>query len=157
MKIQPIVSQRNHFECADDLVENALHLLPNEFKHPNFRVWLVRYTERVIKSTASAFGVAAQRGIEQAAELLCDPKFYETKSKRRAETIKRMKEQRAQQEWERIERTLAPTAEQIEDQIRWRQRQVTYYQGKADEHVIELAKLQRMTPTIIHAESKQVQ
>jgi hypothetical protein len=75
--IPPIVSKRNHFTPADELVEDAVGFLPDQYKHENFRGWLTRYTETVIKSVASHFGLAAQRGIEQTANLLCDTEFYQ--------------------------------------------------------------------------------
>src|SRR5271157_5524519 len=117
--IPMVVSKRNHFRPADELVEDALPLLPDQFKHPDFRKWLTRYTETVIKSVASHFGLAASRGIEQAAELLCDPDYYETRRQQRAKGRRDWQEQQARQEWERLERLNCPTAEQIEEQIKW--------------------------------------
>ena len=84
MKVPPVVSKRNEFHSADELVENALPRLPDQFQHPDFRKWLTAYTETTIKSVAMHFATAASRGIEQAAELLCDPEFYETRRQRRA-------------------------------------------------------------------------
>lgn len=144
--MKPVVSQRNHFESADDLVEDSVYRLPDQFKHPDFRAWLVRYTEATIRRVARSFIVGAERGIEQAAELMCDPDFYETKKKRRAENVKQNKERRAKEDWERIERTLTPTAEQIEDQIKWRLGQIAYYQGQVDANEVELAKLRKLAP-----------
>lgn len=154
--MKAVVSQRNHFESADDLVENAIYQLPDQFKHPDFRIWMVKYTERVVRSVASAFGTGAQRGIEQAAELMCDPNFYETKRKRRAENTKRMKEDRAKQDWERVERTLTPTAEQIEDQVKWRTSQISYHQSQINDHEKELGRLRTLAPHI-RAEMKAIQ
>lgn len=158
MKIPSVVSQRNHFSPADELVEDSICFLPDQFKHPDFRAWLMRYTETVIKSVASNFGVAAQRGIEQAASLLCDPKFYETRRNRRAENTRKFKEERAKQDWERIERTLTPTVEQIEDAIKWNVRQREYYQGHADKCDAELVRLRSLTPkSSLQSDSKRVQ
>lgn len=155
--IPTIVSKRNEFRPADELVEDALPHLPDQFKHPDFRVWLLRYTEACIKSVASHFGIAAQRGIEQAAELLCDPDFYETRRQRRTERNKKMKEERAKQEWERIERTLAPTVEQIEESIKWNERQLAYYQGIVLKHEEALHKLRQTAPKHLQVAPRIVQ
>jgi hypothetical protein len=155
--IPSIVSKRNEFHPADELVEDALPHLADQFKHPDFRVWLVRYTETVIKSVASHFGIAAQRGIEQAADLLCDPGFYETRRKRRSEWNRKMKEDMAKQEWERAERQLCPTPEQIEDQIKWHERQLAYYQSEASKHEIKLQTLRTTAPRAVSAAPKSIQ
>lgn len=147
VKVPPIVSRRNHFRAADELVQDALELMPDQFKHEKFEAWLLRYTETVIKSVASHYGLAAQRGIEQAADLLCDPEYYAKRREHRAEARKQWREQQAKQEWERAERQLAPTAEQIEDSIKWNERQLAYYQGLVEKHEIALAKIRSTSPT----------
>ena len=144
--IPMVVSKRNEFTPADEFVENALPYLPDLFKHPDFRAWLLRYTESVIKGVASHFGLAASRGIEQAAELLCDPEFYETRRERRAKQRQRFQEQQAKQEWDRIERLNCPTAEQIAQQIRWSEGQVAYHQAELDKHEARLEQLRSMSP-----------
>lgn len=154
---RPVVSKRNEFHPADELVEYAMMRMPDQFKHPDFRGWLVRYTETTIKTVASHFGVAAQRGIEQAAELLCDPEFYETRKKRRSENTKRMREERAKQDWERNERLLTPTAEQIEDQIKWAEREQSYHQSKLNEIEAKLQTLRTKAPTVISSAPMRVQ
>lgn len=156
-KIPPIVSQRNHFTPADELVDDAFYRMPDQFKHPEFRAWLVRYTETVIKSVAGHFGMAAQRGIEQVADLLCDPTFYETKRRRRAAQKKQMDEQRAKDEWERNERLLAPTADQIQDQIKWYERNLSYHQAEALKSETNLARLRALSPKNIQVQTKLLQ
>jgi hypothetical protein len=156
-KIPPIVSQRNHFKPADELVTDALYRLPDQFKHPDFEVWLVTYTETVIKNVAANFGMAAQRGIEQTAELLCDPSFYEKKRKDRAVWTKKMKEERAKDNWARNERSLAPTAEQIEDQIKAIGRALTYHLGAAAKAEVDLARLRALAPSNIQIQTTIVQ
>ena len=145
-KVPAIVSKRNHFHSADELVEDALPFLPDQFKHPNFRQWLLRYTETVIKSVAAHYGLAASRGIEQAAELLCDPDYYETRRQYRAKMRRDMKEQAAKQEWERLERKNCPTAEQIAEQVRWTENQIDYHHVAMGRYEQELARLRMLTP-----------
>jgi len=144
--IPAIVSKRNEFSPADELVENALPFLPDQYKHENFRNWLTHYTETVIKSVASHFGLAAQRGIEQAGNLLCDPAFYETRRQRRAKWRKQMAEQRAAQDWEQIERRTCPTAEQIADETRWLERRIADNLGENARAEKRLEQLRAMTP-----------
>src|SRR5208337_1522309 len=144
--IPAIISKRNEFSPADELVENHLPHLPAQFKHPDFRKWLTRYTETVIKQVAHHFGVAAQRGIEQTANLLCDPEFYETRRQRRVAWRREMSEQQAKQEWERLERQMCPTAEQIAVQIQWSEQQVKYHQVELAKHEQNLERLRAMTP-----------
>ena len=159
-KIPPVVSKRNEFTPADELVENAIHFLPEQFKHPNFRKWLTTYTETTIKSVAMHFGVAASRGIEQAATLLCDPEFYETRRKRRAQWRRQMEEQEAKQsapsmpdqpsclaqQWDRIEWQNCPTAEQLQEQIKWSEGQVEYHRAELAKHQQSLERLRSLVP-----------
>ena len=112
----------------------------------------------MIKSVASHFGVAASRGIEQAAELLCDPDFYETRRQRRAKWRRDQQEYQAKQEWDRIERLNCPTAEQIAEQIKWSERQVEYHQVEQAKHEKNLERLRAMVPKNIRiVPSKNVQ
>lgn len=145
-KVPAIVSKRNQFKAADELVEDALPFLPDQFKHPDFQKWLLRYTETVIKSVAEHYGLAASRGIEQAADLLCDPEFYETRRRRRAKWRRDMQEQIAKQEWERLERQNCPTAEQIAQQIQFAERQVEYHHVSMGRYEQEAARLRALTP-----------
>jgi hypothetical protein len=144
--IPPIVSKRNHFTPADELVENAVGFLPDQYKHENFRGWLTRYTETVIKSVASHFGLAAQRGIEQAANLLCDTEFYQVRRQQRAKWRQQMQEQEAAQKWDRMERQTCPTAEQIAEDIKWLERRVSDDQSEIARCEKRLAELRTMTP-----------
>lgn len=144
--IPPVVSKRNDFSPADEFVENALPFLPDPYKQPDFRAWLMRYTESVIKGIASHFGVAASRGIEQAAELLCDPEFYETRRQRRAKERRNWQEQQAKQEWDRIEALNCPTAEQLARQIRNYEQQLAYHETEVEKCQASLERLRACTP-----------
>lgn len=155
--IPNIVSYRNHFSPADELVDKGLPFLPNQFKHENFRAWLTRYTETVIKSIASDLAVGAQRGIEQTANMLCDPGFYELRKKRRMQERKRWKEERAKQEWERIERQHCPTAEQIKQQVAYSEREIKYCEAQIAKHTENLARLRNIAPKNIRFTPKSVQ
>jgi hypothetical protein len=155
MKTRPIVSKRNQFTPADELVAEHLPDLPDQFKHPNFRAWLLRYTETVIKSVASHFGIAAQRGIEQAADLLCDPEFYETRKRRKDKLRSELRRQEAEQKFERFQRIHCPTQEQIDDSIRWAQRQIEYHDAQSAEYTKQIMDLKAKHPSTI-TESKSV-
>jgi hypothetical protein len=144
--IPAVVSKRNEFQPADELVEEVLPYLPEQYKQPAFRKWLTDYTERVIRRVASHFAVAASRGIEQAAELLCDPEFYETRRQKRTRQRLLWKEEQAKQEWERIERMNCPTAEQIAEQVRWAERQVAYHQAELEKYEKNLERLRTLVP-----------
>lgn len=156
-RVPPIVSKRNEFSPADEFVETHVQNLPDQFKHPDFRVWLLRYTETVIKGIASDFGIAASRGIEQAANLLCDPEFYETRRKRRAKRRRDMAESQAKQDWERIERDNCPTAEQIAEQVSWAERQIAYHQRQEIFYQQRLVELKAKSPKNIRIFPKSVQ
>lgn len=152
-----IVSKRNEFTPADEFVEGAIPNLPEQFQHATFRAWLLRYTETVIRGVAYHFSTAADRGIQQAAELLCDPEFYETRKKRRENQRRSWKEQQAKQEWERIERQLCPTAEQIAQQIASCTNQVEYHTSQIEKYKATLERLHEMTPKNIRLVPKGVQ
>lgn len=152
-----IVSKRNQFTPADEFVEDAMPYLPEQFKHDSFRAWLLRYTETVIKGVAYHFSTAADKGIQQAADLLCDPEFYETRKKRRAEQKRSWKEQEAKQEWERIEKQHCPTAEQITQQIKSCTGQVAYHTEQLEKYKAALEHWQEMTPKNIRLIPKGIQ
>lgn len=152
-----IVSKRNDFTPADEFVEEELPYLPEQFQHANFRPWLLRYTESVIKRVALHFSTAADRGIQQAAELLCDPDFYETRKKRRENQRRSWKEQQAKQEWDRIEATMCPTAEQIAQQIQSCTNQLAYHTEQAEKYKVTLERLHEITPKNIRMVPKRVQ
>jgi hypothetical protein len=129
--IPAVVSKRNEFTPADEFVENAIPYLPAQYQDDKFRYWLLKYTETVIRGVASHFGTAAERGIEQAAELLCDPEFYQTRRQKRAKWRQQMEEQSAKQKWEAMERRLCPTADQIAHDIKWFEEQIEYHESSA--------------------------
>ena len=155
--IPAVVSKRNEFTPADEFVENVMPYLPAQFQHENFRPWLLKYTETVIRGVSHHFGVAATRGIEQAAELLCDPEFYQTRKQRRAKEKQRMEEYQAKQNWEWIERRLCPTAEQIAHDIKWCEDQLSYHHTQAQHCEDRLSSLRSMTPKNIRIITKSVQ
>ena len=147
MKVPPVVSKRNHFDGAEEIVERGMMYIPDELKHPNLRKWLLRYTESVIKNVAADFGTAASRGIEQAANLLCDPTFYEHTRRKRFASIKKAKEDRAQQDWERIQRKHCPTREQIEQELRRIEQDLKYHNQKIADHEKRRQELLGMAPS----------
>lgn len=147
--VPPVVSKRNHFTAAEEFVDDALSSLPRQCQHDDFRIWfrdwLLRYTVLVIRHMAMHFATGAERGIEQTAALLCDPEFYATRRSRRDRQREQMRDQQAKQEWERLEREVAPTREQIDQQIKWSEREVTYHRAQlvAHERKIETLKAKR--------------
>jgi hypothetical protein len=144
--VPAVVSKRNQFDSAEELVEGALPYLPEQFKHPAFKSWLQRYTETVIHSVGRSFSVAAERGIQQATELLCDPEYYATKRQRRARERRRWEEDRAKQEMERIECMSCPTAEQIGKQIVACEHHAEYHREQLALYEKSLERLHAMVP-----------
>ena len=157
MKLPAIVSGRNHFRCAAEMVSDAMERLPDQFKHEKFQAWLLHYTELTIKSVASNYGTAAQRGIEQAADLLCNPTFYAQRKRRSATEMRRIRERQAQEQFERKQIELCPTAEQIEDMAAYHQRNIRYHKDRISENEIALAKLAQRSPTVITVAPEKVQ
>lgn len=119
--IPSVVSKRNHFECARTLVERHWRHVP-----PDLREGLLTYTESVIRDAADAFAVGAERGIQQTAELLCDPAYYETLKERRKRQRELWAKEQEQQQRARDEERLAPTAAQIEEEETQLNREVEY-------------------------------
>ena len=69
-----------------------------------------------------------------------------------------MAEQKAKQEWERIERLNCPTAEQIQEQIKWSEREVGYHTAELAKHQQNLERLRALTPKNIRlVPSKSIQ
>jgi hypothetical protein len=132
--------------------------LPVQYHDGEFRGWLLRYTESVIRHVALHFATAAERGIEQAANLLCDPTFYETRKKRRQNWKKSMEEQQAKQQWEKMERQLCPTAEQIAHDTTWCEKQLKYHEAQITIYKDNLARLRALDPNqSVRIPSKSVQ
>jgi hypothetical protein len=156
--VPSIVSKRNQFRPAEEFVEDALPYFPEQLRNPALKGWLLRYTEGVIRGVADHFSVAASRGIEQAAQLLCDPEFYATARERRAKQRRQWQEQLAKQEWDRIEQSNCPTAEQIEKQIQYTERQIIYNREQLAAHEKNLERLRSIVPKNIRlVPSKSVQ
>jgi hypothetical protein len=155
--IPAVVSKRNEFTPADEFVENAIPYLPEQFQHEKFHYWLLKYTETVIKGVAHHFGVAAERGIEQAAELLCDPEFYQTRRARRSKQRQQIQDQVDKQKWEAMERRLCPTAEQIQHDIKWCEGQLAYHESGVEKNKAALERLRAMTPKNIRIVTRSVQ
>ena len=119
--------------------------------------WLLKYTETVIRGVAHHFGVAAERGISQAAELLCDPEFYQTRRARRSKQRQQMQDQVDKQEWEAMERRLCPTAEQIAHEIKWCENQLAYHQSDMEKTKAALERLRAIAPKNIRIVTRSVQ
>ena len=156
-QIPAVVSKRNEFTPADEFVENAIPYLPVQYKDEKFRYWLLNYTETVIRGVAHHFGVAAERGIAQAAELLCDPEFYQTRKEKRKRWRQQMEEQQAKQKWDNMERRLCPTAEQIQHDIKWCEQQLAYHEDGVEKNKAALERLRGMSPKNIRIITKSVQ
>jgi hypothetical protein len=142
--VPAVVSKRNQFTPADEFVEDALPYFPEQLRNPALKGFLLRYTESVIRHVADHFAVAASRGIEQAAQLLCDPEFYATARERRKKQRLLWKEQLAKQEWDRIEQLNCPTAEQIEKQIMFSEKQLDYHREQLAVYEKNLERLRSM-------------
>lgn len=156
--IPAVVSKRNQFTPAEEFVEDALPYFPEQLRNPALKGWLLRYTEGVIRGVADHFSVAASRGIEQAAQLLCDPEFYATARERRRKQRRLWAEQQAQQEWDRIEQRNCPTAEQIEKQILFSEQQLAYHREQLTAYEKNLDRLRNMVPKNIRLiPSKKIQ
>lgn len=81
------------------------------------REWLIPYTQHVIQRAMWDFTKGAQRGIEQMAQLIQDPDYYEKRKGRRKRGIESVKESQRRQESEQYMLTHHPTQEQLEQQI----------------------------------------
>jgi hypothetical protein len=156
-QIPAVVSKRNEFTPANEFVENAIPYLPVQYKDEKFRYWLLKYTETVIRGVAHHFGVAAERGIAQAAELLCDPEFYQTRRARRSKQRQQMQDQVDKQKWDAMERRLCPTAEQIAHDIKWCENQLKYHESEAEKTKVALERLRAIAPKNIRIVTRSVQ
>lgn len=139
--MKPVVSKRNHFDSADEIAERLLMSVPDELKHPNLGQWLKRCIEWTICDVARSFAVAAQRGIEQAAELIRDPDFEQHRRESRKKQLKRWREDEAKRDFERREAEAFPTAAQIEQTIRNCDNQIIYHReqiAKYEKRILEL-------------------
>lgn len=155
--LKPVVNKRNHFDAAAEHVDRAMDSLPNEYKHPNFRKWCQSYTERVVREVAMSFATAAASGIQQAANLICNPDFYETRKRTNERQTKKWKEEHARQQWEHVQRRECPTAEQIAQEVKNLNGRITYCQGEIAEATKRLGELQAIVPSKPLMEPKSVQ
>jgi FMN phosphatase YigB (HAD superfamily) len=123
MSTPDVVSKRNHFTDVHDMVLDFWQRLPVEQRTELLLGQLEYFTIRLIHSVANDFATGADRGIEQTAKLLVDPEYYETLKTRRQRERERQEQYALTEHQEQLERTLAPTAIQIEQEeanlIRW--------------------------------------
>jgi len=143
---KPIVSKRNHFDGAAEITERLLMNVPDELKHPNLARWLLHCVEWVICDVARDFAVGAQRGIEQTAELLRDPDFYEHRRESRKRLLKRFRDDQAKQTFEREQRKAFPTAEQIEQDIHYWENHLAYHSKEIEKAKTKLQELHAKVP-----------
>jgi hypothetical protein len=152
---KPVVSKRNHFHSCAELVEDGMIGIPDDLKHPDLARWLLRYTERVVKKVARHFGLGAQNGIEQTANLLCDPDFYERRRETRRKLLKQFREEEARQEWERKQFESCPTAEQIEQHLKWYDERLVYHHSEIKRITEKIEALHSKTPMNIERRASQ--
>jgi hypothetical protein len=145
-RLPPLVSNRNHFESVETMVEDAMMFLPPELKHPGMKQFLLRFGERLVRETADAFSIGATKGIEQTANLICDPNFAANRRRRRALSIQRQKESEVRQENERQERMQCPTQEQLAEQINFCEEQVQYHDKELNRYKSSLERLKAIKP-----------
>lgn len=103
-KVPTLLTVNN--DSAECLVDAYLHTLPKEMRGDVARAALVLYTERVISSVALSFEKASANAIRYAAELLCDPDFYEKHRQRRSRRNREFQESMERQKQERLMRRL---------------------------------------------------
>jgi hypothetical protein len=142
----PAVSKRNHFESVGLLVEDAFRNLPEEYRSPKLEQWLRWFAERLVRSVADNFATAAESGIQQAANLICDPDYYATLRERRRRHIERMKTDRARQEQEYQERRQCPTPQQIEQEIARLEQWIPEGEARLQSMKARLEQLRAMKP-----------
>lgn len=108
---RPILSHRNHLNSLDDQIDLALARL--DFTQPwtwtpetvdRFRSWVRSFGVRLIRLMAMDFEKGAERGVEQAANLLLDPAYYDTIKRRRKAELAKFAERRKEQRLEAAER-----------------------------------------------------
>lgn len=119
---KPVVGKRNEFTSTIAKAEDAIARL--QLKDPwvwtdeareTFRLWLIDYSDGLVRWMAFNFGTGAQRGIEQTAHLLSDPDYYDTLKNRRIREAQREKEREKKDARERDERKkLGMTAAEVE-------------------------------------------
>lgn len=128
-------------------MDRGLRSLPKQFRdEPGIRQRLISYTADVVRSVAYDFAKGAERGIEQAAKLLNDPDYYLTLKERRRRAQERHDAYQAQQDQERLERRLAPTAAQIEDEMAQVERYISDYERDLERWRDRLKTLKAMVP-----------
>ncbi len=144
-----IVSMRNHFDPADELVDKGMAHMPLQFHTPEMRSWMLAYTKDVIRKSAHAFGLAASRGIEQCAELLCNPLYGQKRKQARERQTKRFKQEMADQEFEQKRRLTHPTEDELKSSIKWHEQECKWLEGRVLEHQAALNRLREMYPAAL--------
>lgn len=89
-EVKQAVTKRMHLTSLPEVVEEMMGQLPRRLMdcgddkvRETFRAWLTHLSETLTFQLAMDFQSAAKRGIEEAANLVQDPDYYETVKKRR--------------------------------------------------------------------------
>jgi hypothetical protein len=112
--IPSAVSRRLHAHSVALFVEDRLGYLPLPMRTEEVQEFMRRLVRDAVRWMARDFVKGAERGIEQMAAMLEDPEYFVTLKERRRRVAESRAAYHEQQERERLERRLAPTALEIE-------------------------------------------
>lgn len=110
-ELPPVVNKRNEFGSIQAMVEDALGRYPEEGRivsRQGMVEFLTRFAESVSRDCMYAYQKGADRGIEQAMNVMNDPEYYVTVKQRRKRAVERNAEYQEQQRVERLERDHDP-------------------------------------------------
>lgn len=102
-KEKPLLSMRVNFPSAEQYVEDYLHQFVAAFQMDDdgaaqMKGALIRFLERFMFDMESALVLGATKGIEEALNLIRNPKYYEVVKERRKRDRERAAEYRKEQE-----------------------------------------------------------
>lgn len=130
MDLPNVVGNRNHFVAIEDYADLLIR------SHSGFtesdRPEVMQLLRQMVHEIADAMSTGAERGISQAAELILDQKYYESKKSRRARSNKAEADRRAEEEVSRQRRRGDPTIAEIGESMRHLNENISYHEKALD-------------------------
>lgn len=143
---RPCVSKRNHVTSLDLLIEDLLEGWNGHAydSRESLETLLKRFGQILITRVSWDFAKGATRGIEQMANLIQDPDYYETKQKRRKGEKRRQAEYQSDREREHYRRRFEPTPQEVAHDIADSLRSIEYHSKAISAAQVRLAELRAL-------------
>lgn len=131
VELPDVVGNRNHFVAIEDYADMLIRSPRSGFSESD-RPEIMSILRHMVSSIEWALKTGSERGIEQAAALIVDGKFYEAKKASRKRSGKIEAEKSQIEEANKQRRRDNPTSAEISESMRHIQDNIKYHQKSLD-------------------------